>query len=466
MNRKIRGNKTALGCCLILMAAPAAAEFELSFRAGILATDNISLAAEPNEQDETVLQLNPTLRYTVDSQRVDAVLVYEAEINDYQDLGTTEVYHRYDGDLDVQIVEDFFFVRAGALRTQAVLDPDAVIPPSTLPVTSNLVDLSELLLAPRIERRFGTSVSLFTELQLEELSYDGEDTQNNSNKDLVFSFGGDQRGNGPTWALRYLGQETSYDEGAAFEYQEAEVELGFWVLSSTRLFASYGQESPYDDFRDSSLQESVWETGLEYASDRLDAEFAYGERSFGSSWRGEVDLEFERGEFSLSYLQDPSTTGRNFLRGTLIDPTNPGEFLTRPGFAERFVLKRLESNLNLSFRRTDITVTVFDEERVDRTTLSGDLLTDETQTGGTIAVNYRVGTRTTLTATGALTNVVDDTRLDDERRLTQASIEFRYQLGQRSDLSLMVSTASDESSEAFGEDYTANVIGLFYTFTL
>lgn len=458
-------NKATLCFCLIAITAPAAAEFELSIRAGVLATDNISLATEPNEQNETVLQLNPRLRYAVDSQRVDAILVYEAELNDYQDLDTTEVYHRFEGNLDVEIVDDFFFIQAEALRTQAVLDPDVAIPPSTLPITNNLIDLEEVAVAPRIERRFGSSVSLFSEFEYEEVSYDGQDIQGNSNKNLVFSLGRDQRGTGVTWELRYLGQETSYDETVSFEYQEAEVELGYWASPSTRIFAAYGEESPYDDFEDSSLQEEVWEAGFEYASNRLNAEFAYGERSFGSSWRGLVDLDFERGEFSLSYVQDPSTTGREFLRGTLINPTNPGEFLTRPGFAERYILKRLESNLTLSFRRTDITLTVFDEERGDRTTLSGDPLTDETQTGGVFVVTYQVGSRTELVATAALANILDDTRLDDERQLTQASIELRFQMARRSELSLLLSHASDESTETFGDDYTANVLGLFYTIT-
>ena len=465
MIRKLRATEAAIGLCLVAVATPAAAEFEISIRAGVAGTDNIALATDEEAQDETVFQLIPSLRYILDSQRLDVDFIYEGEFNKYQDLDTTADFHRVDGDLEATLVDNLFYVQAGVLRTQAVRDPTVAIPPSTLPVSNNLIDLDELSLAPRIERRFGSSVTLYSEVRLEEVSYRDDELQDNSNRDFVFRFGGDQRGTGATWALRYRWLDTEYEEGSQFEYQEAGVELGYWVSPSTRIFGSYGKESPYFDPDNRSLEEPVWEGGFEYAVNRFDAEFAYGERSFGRSWRGMVDFDFERGEFSLSYIQDPSTTGRDFLQGRLINPTNPGEFLTQPGFAERYVLKRLESSLLLEFRRTDIRLTVFDEARDDRTTIEGDQLTDQTQTGGVFALTYQMGTRTSVALTGSLTNRVDDTLQDGERRISQASIEFIYQIARRSELSLLVSHANDESTQTDGEDYTANVAGLYFTFT-
>ena len=172
------------------------------------------------------------------------------------------------------------------------------------------------------------------------------------------------------------------------------------------------------------MDDSFWEAGFAYSpSDKLSAEFAAGERSFGSSWRGRLDYTFRRGSTSLSYDESPTTTGFDRIGGTrsILDADNLDDFLNRPGSAERYISKRFNWDLNLEFRRTGFTLSVFDEDRSDRFSADGTLVDDQSQTGVRANFTWQAGVRTEFAVSGSL--VDQETGVGQQIGVRQRGIE-------------------------------------------
>src|SRR5690606_7613901 len=213
-----------------------------------------------------------------------------------------------------------------------------------------------------------------------------------------FSLDNYRRERGLTWALRYAWERTEYDLEVPWEYQRAMAELGFWVGSNTRLFASAGKESAWDAPLDPKLEDDLWEAGLwQRLGERLGAEFAAGERGFGNSWRGNLEFRFRRGSTTLSYSETPTTEGRIRIRRDAFDGIEvPESVLVRPGGTERFIAESLAWTLNVELRRTNVALSLFDSDRVQRTEADGTPLPDESQRGASCSFGWQVGARTSL----------------------------------------------------------------------
>jgi hypothetical protein len=252
-----------------------------------------------------------------------------------------------------------------------------------------------------------------------------------------------------------------------WEYQQASLELGFWANESARIFASGGEESAWDDPVDRSLQDPFWEAGFAYKSgDRINAEFAIGERSFGDSWRADLTWKFRRGNTRFTYSETPTTTGNSrFNQGGLSDPDEPNDFLDRPGTAERFISKRLQWSLTIDLRKTNLLIVVFDEDRSGRTDANGDPLPDEEQLGGNIGLKRNLGTRMDLQLSALLLN--RKTAGIGDTDYLSASAELGYKVGKKSRISLRYSHSDEQPNlPNSGQDYVANIVTLFFTYTL
>lgn len=105
---------------------------------------------------------------------------------------------------------------------------------------------------------------------------------------------------------------------------------------------------------------------LDFGGSRSQAitEVALGDRSFGSSWRGKLDYDFDCGNTGLSYNETPTTSANDRFSGVgLLDPEQPNDYLFRAGSAERYISKRLEWSLNLKWERYDFAVSLSAESK-------------------------------------------------------------------------------------------------------
>ena len=468
-------NLICSGFGLLLLSSVALAQgvdFQGAIRVGVLDTDNVFLAIESTEVDETIYQISPSLSLDYENQRVSTRILYEFDWYKYSDLDTSNEYHRYDATFTGELVQDALFLELGGSRSQSVVDPDAVIPTDGLPISGNLADRDEYFVSPRFEKTLGGSVTLKANYRYADVRFDDSDiedtrfVQDNTNESASFTIENYKRGQGLTWAAGYEWQETDYDVSLPWEFNRATVELGFWLNGNTRLFASGGMESAWDDPIDRSLQDGFYEAGFAYKNgDNVSAEFAAGERSFGSSWRGRLDFSFQRGELAFSYVETPTTTGQDrYSRGNLQNPEEPNDLLTRPGNAERYISERGQASLNLNFRRTEFGFVLYDEQRTGRFRADGTPLGDESQQGASASLSWQAGVRTDFFARGSINT--RETATGGEVEFFTASVNANYRLGSNVLLSLGYNySEQDPADSATGRDYVANVASFFISYT-
>lgn len=448
--------------------AVSAGELTGSLAAGVSYTDNVLLTASPGEIDDLVYWVSPTVNFLHESPQLDANLRYRFDWYQYDELNTTSSFHMGEASLTGRAWQESLELEIGAIRAQVLRDPGLGIPAGRLPISNNLVDLDQIYVNPRLQRDLGGSVSIAAQYRYSENSYDDPSIQRDTNHLGRFSLDNYRNGQGLTWALRYDWRRTEYEISIPWENQQVSAELGAWVNTNVRVFASGGKESPWDDPFNASLEDEFWEVGFAHTSgETLNAEFAVGERSFGSSWRGRLESEFRRGTTSLSYDETPMTTGFNMSGGRqdVFDPDDLDEFLDVPGRAERYLSKRLEWNLDMEFRRTGFTVALFDEDRSGRTTADGTRLVDQSQRGMTLIFTWRAAARTEFEARGAI--IRRDSGVTLQSDFYVAGLVANYQLGARSELSLAYDYAEEQPREevSAAEDYVSNVASLSFTYT-
>jgi len=462
---------TVLGFVLLfsLSSLSWGAEIGGGISVGASRTDNVFLATSPDEIDDIVYQASPFFNFLHESPQLDANVRYTFDWYRYADLDTTSKYHRGEASLTSRVWQNSLTTTIGIRRRQTLNDPDDVIPPGNMPLSGNLIDQDELWFNPNLNRRLGGTIALNAGYTYSKVRFNNTMAQGNVNQLANLAVDNYSIGRGLTWALRYNWRRTDYDVSAPWEYQQAMGELGFWVNASTRVFGSGGKESAWDNPFDPALTDPFWEAGFAYSpNENLTAEFAVGERSFGSSWRGRLDYTFRRGSTSLSYNETPTTTGYNRSGGarSTLDPDDLDEFLDRPGNAERFISSRLQWMLNLTFRRAGFDLSVFDEDRTGRISAEGVPGEDQSQTGVTANFAWQAGVRTEFVIFGSIIN--RETGSMSRSRYAGAGLNVNYRLGTRSSVSLGYRYDEQEprGEVATSRDYVANVVSLFYKYSM
>ena len=455
---------------VFLAAAAVAAEddLEAGIVLGVSHIDNVFLAPPPDEVDDIVYRVSPFIQYSRESQRLDTRLDYVLNWYDYSDTGLSSTFHTGTASVTAKALQNGFTLELGARRMQVLSDPDGVIPDGLLPLSGNLTDRDEFWGNPRLTRELGQSVTFEADYRYTFGRY-GDRFQEDRNQQATVKVENYRAADGLTWALSYDWRRTDYEISESWEYQRATAELGYWTSASTRLFAAGGEESAWDEPFDAALADPFWEVGFSYKSgDKVTAEFAGGERSFGTSWRGDIDYTFRRGRMALSYVEGVSTTG--FSRVTLtVDEGRPGElddFLNQPGSAERFLQKRLQWTLDLSGRKTSFLLRVFNEDRTDRVTADGGTRADQSQAGVRVDVSWRAGARTTLIVDGALGERENGDL--GESRFTAGGLAADYQIGRRTSLTLSYRYTEEQprGTASLGRDYVSNMVSLLLTFSI
>lgn len=449
---------------MALLASPAlmAAEVEPRISVGVTHTDNVQLQ-DTDGTDETIYRIEPGLSLDHQSDHFRANINYLLQALYYDSLSDTEVFHQYDVSFRGDFIPEALYVEVGGRRSQTIVDPAGAIPGDNLPITSNRQDRDEYYVTPGFQVALSQSVIMRGDYRRGWVENGADDLQSADVHTANFSIDNYSRGQGATWALRYNWDRALYDLSPPFENQNAIAELGFWVSGNTRVFASGGLESPWDDPLNPSMEDSLWEVGFAHqAGDSIRAEFAAGDRSFGSSLRGDLNYEFRRGQLALSYNQQPITQAFNPFRiGDIDDPLRFDDFVNVPGSAERFVNERLQFRIDYALQRTTFAMTVFDNRQTERTTAEGDPLEDEKQQGVNGEIGYRLGARTTVTARGGWSEQTIDT-LDDPSTLVRGSLGLTYRLGQSTDLTFNYDYVDQEGNDD-GRSYRANNYSLILT---
>lgn len=456
--------------------ATASADWNANLTVGGYYSDNILLVRSPNESDDIALWVSPDFSYEYESPTLDANAAYQFDWIRYQDLDSETRYHNAIASLTAKAFDEAAQFEIGGSRSQTIRDPNRVIPPSRLPISENLIDVDQYYANPRFSTPLGANGSLSGSYRYSVRRYDESNFQGNDDQDAELGFDNYRRGRGLAWAVRYQWARTDYEVSPLpWQFQRASIELGFWTSASTRVFGSFGNESPWDSPTDDSLDDEFWEVGFAYSpGENTSLELAYGERDYGDSYRGSFEHKMRRGGISLSYEEQPTTFGRRpgpgiFRPAQLPLPSGQGignddldEFIGEPGTTERYISNLLQGVLTLELRNLDVWITIFDEERTGRVQASGDFLEDQTQSGLRANLSWQAGSRTSF---GAFAEIVDrDIDEFQNSEYINVGVGVDYQLGVRTTLALTYSYAEEQPGEGSqGPDYFANSVLLSAT---
>lgn len=448
-----------VGCAFVGMSTTALpAELEPTLDFGVIRTDNLTQASVDPEA-ATIWKLVPTFTFTQDSTRLDTDASYRVEAYHYQERGENDVINTFDGNARVAAVPDRFFFNIGGARTQAILDPSAGIPVSNFVVTTNRVDLDEYYVGPEFSVPVGGNVVFMGDLRRTRYRYADDlaaGEQDYSYDTGTITIDNYARGRGATWALQYDYERADYESLPPYERRQALMQLGFWANDVTRFFVSSGKETPWDEPFVTDLEDSFWETGFARTSDRLSAEVAFGERTFGRSRRAQVTYSFESGSTEFSYSETPTTTaGDRYMSGGLLDPDEPFDYLFQAGSVERYIENRAQWTFKVDRDKFGFSAVLFDEIREDRSLVDGTPLEDEEQSGANLSVTWKVRTKLDIVFGAQAANRF--LVAFGESDLSTGALSAIYRLGGRTELTVRLERWEEESLDFAGPDYEANV---------
>ena len=441
-------------------------EFETVLDLGAVYTDNLFLAEDGMEETDVVWRIAPTFSLTKESDRIDADLRYMPEALLYTEAEDADgVFHSVDADLTATLVSDALFLNLRAVNFQSIVSPEITIPTSNIPVTGNRVDSRVFGVRPYWEQTFG-SVQSRIEVDYIVTRFDepedivGSFIQDNDQSGGLIRFDNLERGEGFAWAVEYTSTKVEYKDALPWEYQQAFLNVGYWLGSNFRAFVQSGIETPYDAILDSSMEDDFWEAGFQIvASRRLDLEVAAGQRSFGDTIRVDLEYELRRGQTSLTYVEGPSTRGENiYQRQPLAGTDNLDGLLDRPFASDRYILSRGEWATAIELARSEFTLRVFMEDRDQRTTDTGTELEDERFEGIALRWQWNFGDNSALGIAGDLTRRETDTIEDEIRRY---AIDYSYYFSPRYAVVLLAQQSQQEGAIFSDNDYTENQVQVF-----
>jgi hypothetical protein len=433
--------------------ASAAVDFEPAVSVGVAVTDNATLVPD-DPQRATVYQLFPSFGFLQNGNRIDTELDYRVEAYRYDELHESDIFQNLNAAVTAELDPDHFFFEIGATRGQTIRDPEAAIPLTNFGINANRVDRDDVYAEPSFQYNFGSTGTARGSLRRDRIQYDAAFPEVDSDA-FQFSVDNYRKERGVALAFKYAADSTEVDLFEPWEYRQAGVEVGGWATPGLRLFASAGRESPWDDPRETSLDDNYWEVGFARGGDgKIAFEVAAGERTFGSSRRASLQANLGRMRTSVQYSERPSTQGLHHYRDQLV---SGGEidFLDRPAAVERFISKLLAWRLDYSMNRTTISASIYDESREQRLSLGGSALEDEAQSYVDLSAEWRAGRRTDLRAG---TQKVWRQFGVVEYSLNSYYVGADYQLGRSTSLSLALTRTKGESAAATA--YRLNLVTL------
>jgi hypothetical protein len=440
-------------------------DFGVDIDLGIMRSDNIFLATDGDEQSETIYTISPEFYLTSDDDRFQADLRYQPQALLYSEFDEAdEVFHNLDASLTTTLVRERLFLTVNAANFQSISDPEERIPSGNLSLSGNRTESRVLQAMPYWQQKIGQA-DLLVQGSYTDLTYEDERFQSSNSLDGYLQLGNIERQQGFAWQLDYQYRRTEYEVSPPWDFQRAALNIGAWINATTRLFVAGGSETSFDNYLEPDMDSDFWEAGFQYAPNaRINLELAAGDRSYGTSARGNFSYRLRRGELSFTYDEGPYNRSELMMnRHPLVSQDNLDGLLDRPGESDRFVRKRGEFHANVELTKSNLSLRIFSESREERTTAIGEPLGDEELTGAAVSWNWRFGSKTTL---GIGADIADRnySGFDDEFR--RARIDLQYQITEKLSLRAEAARFDREGQQSSGNDYTENQYRLFFRTSL
>lgn len=489
-----RGTRLALALAgALLPGVTPAVDIDLRMSAASIYTDNIALTPD-NEEGEFVLRADPGIRMLSAGTRYDFYLDYTLETYWFTDQSDTSVFHIGETRLDLALIPERLLLKSLATIDQTVVDPAGTVSFGNLPLTGNRTDAVRYETAPEWHQDILGS-ELVASYRIGHLDYDDDTLQDVDYRFVDATLTSPDVNRGLGWAVRYEHETYSYDLPPDLKRQLAELTLSWTLAGGWTPFGAIGAESDVLDRTDASFEDTLWRVGVRRSSLRSQMEVYGGERSFGS-WFGAL-FELRGADqpanlVRLSYDESPIVDeGFDEIRtfGDLgffdpfdpLDPSGPADPAAPPepgdpfffedptlppgtigpGTRQIYTRKAAQIMISRVMGRTDVALIGFYEVNEDILRIDQpDVTRESEETGASLRVVYRAGSRTRLTGDLLVTRRDFDAEgpASADDRIMRARAGLRYALGRRTDLDFWIGHQQQDGSAS--NDYRENQIGI------
>lgn len=432
-------------------------------------SDNLTLSADDAESGR-VNEISTGISLDRVQPRIDTHVAYDVQGMFYDVSSSDQAYQQLDARADLALVPNRFFLDVFGVYDQTIVDPTGPISFNNLTLTGNREDVALVGLTPRVSLDIGESVTGELRFSRIRSNYETDNFRDSDESNAEFSLRNVDDRQGGTWALAYSSESFDYDSSPDVEFETLTLQLGYWVGSTTRFFATQGLESDYRfvfaTTGDSpGLDEHYWNAGVEVQpNERANITLAVGDRSFGQTHSLNVAYETRRGNLAVAYSEEPSSFARDQARSAQqsgeIAPIDGLDGLSGNLF---YLQKRWDASYALERAKSSFGFRFFDDRRFDILAAMNDVSTETESYRGTdvwLAWDFSVRWNVTANAQVAKRGSVIFSTVDE---LKYFGLNFGRQIGQKGLLSLLVSRESAKPlSGASANAYEENQVSIAF----
>jgi hypothetical protein len=441
-----------------------AADFEFSPRiqVGQTWTDNVSLAEDDLEESEWITEVRPGLTLSLEGPRFSGDLNYEMQIlrfDEFDDLD--DVFNQLDAKGNLEVLPDSAFVDAFARYGQQLVSTEGRRAYSNLFETGNRTDYAVFGLSPYHSGSWGSWGESMVRLTAYGVRYENtdegaEEPEDSDNLEFIAAIGSPEGSPGLNWGARGSYTNTDFDEAEEFKYAQTLVDMSVPMGFRSRLTGTVGKESDVEeDISEGGLDETVWLLGFIWKpSDLQSLEVRGGDRFYGTAWEASWQRRGSKGELTVDYTEDPTTSSGVvgdedlFIQGF---PT-----IDIGGLDSRvFLQKRLSGQASYELTRSVIAARVYSDKREYLDVMGG----DEDSLGFTLSFDWDAAARTRVGASATFENRELELNRDDDYGEFELSVT--RQINKIFSAKLGLSHFYRDSNVE--EDYDANLVSLLFT---
>lgn len=445
----------------------ASASSDLAFKPRISVgqhwTDNVRLAPDGQEESERATELRPGFSLVADRPRVKADIDYELQAFWFADNSEfDDAYHKARGTANFEFVPQSVFMDLFVRYDQQNVDPGGRLDFSNLFITDNRTDTLAYVARPYHVGRWGDWAESLVRYEYGGIRFLNTDSgvdslQDSDTQAIMASLGSPQARAGRSWEVSGRYTVTEFDEAPDFAYARMAFDAEVPVSLRTRGTITAGQESDVEkDPSAGRLDSTFWFIGLVFEPSSLEQFTArVGERFFGTAWEFNWTRSGTRGEASVVYTEEPTTSsGLLGADGVFVPDFWPGGV---PALDTRvFLAKSLYGRASYKLTRSEIGARIY----ANRFEYGEDAGGTDKFYGAALRYEWELAHRTKI-----LADIDREWRSfgdgPDDSDLTQLMFSVRRQLSRTFSGTLSAGHVLAKGEET--NDYSANWISLFVT---
>ncbi len=291
---------------LALAATTAWGDWRLSPTLSVMGrySDNIDLDTTGG-QSAFLTEIRPGLSLTGKGGRANYQVDYGLQALVFShDSDENALNHQLSANLRTELLEDSFFLDAGAHISQR--NADQTLPSGTgnYNTTGNSLETRSLSLTPSWRSRFGNMAKLDARWQFSLADTDGATISNTAGNNLNIQLSSGTAFNRLPWSLGYQ-QQNSNGDASAKRVSSLHGTLGYLISRKTQVNATLGQDS--NDGNTAGFQQnggSYWNLGMSWnPSPRTRLAATLGKRFNGNSYSLDFGHRTRRSAWSLRYSE-------------------------------------------------------------------------------------------------------------------------------------------------------------------